>query len=95
MKKVDANKLREIIEAEVGSDTERMLYKDTFAAACYLHKAGHYAAAGKLCNGVLKSLGYSKRKTYFTELLGNMSGNEENYAQCMWAHHELNALFRS
>lgn len=94
MKQVDANKLREIIESEVKSDTEQMFYKDAFAAGCYLHKEGHHAAAGKLCNGVLKSLGYSKRKTYFTALLGNMSGNEDQYAQCMWAHHELNELFR-
>jgi hypothetical protein len=95
MKQVDANRLREIIESEVESDTEQMLYKDAFVAGCYLHKAGHYAAAGKLCNGVLKSLGYNKRKTYFTALLGNMSGNEDLYAQGMCAHHEINELFRS
>ena len=93
MKKVDANKLREIIESEIESAYQQMLYKDAFAAGCFLHKAGNHAAAGKLCNGVLKSLGYEKRKTYFNQLLDNMTGNEELYARDVWAHSEINELF--
>ena len=93
MKQVDANKLREIIESEIESAYEQMLYKDVFAAGCFLHKTGHHAAARKLCYGVLKSLGYDKRKTYFSQLLGTLSGNEDAYAQCMWAQSELNDQF--
>lgn len=95
MKQVDTNKLREIIESEIESEFEQMLYKDTFAAGCFLHKSGRHAAARKLCYGVLKSLGYDRRKTYFSKLLGTLSGNEDAYAQCMWAHHEFNELFDS
>lgn len=93
MKQVDTNKLREIIESEIESAYEQMLYKDAFAAGCFLYKAGHHNAAYKLCYGVLKSLGFDKRKTYFTQLLNNMSGNEDLYAQNIWAHAEINGLF--
>ena len=95
MKPVDANKLREIIESEIASAHEQMLYKDAFAAGCFLHKAGHHIAGSKLCYGVLKSLGYDRRKTYFTKLLDNLSGNEELYARDVWAHSEINDLFNS
>lgn len=61
MKEVDANKLREIIESEVTSDTEQMFYKDAFAAGCYLHtKKGVTRQRASYATACLSRLGTAR-----------------------------------
>lgn len=93
VKTVDISKLREILERESKSISQEMLYKDAFATGCFLHRAGERRAGRKLCYGVLDALGFYRRKTYFSEILEGLPGNEIRYSKGLAAHHEINKLF--
>lgn len=93
MPKQDVTKLAQIIDTEVQGDHARMLYKDHFALGCYLHMQGHEASGRKVCMEVLRTLGFDRRKTYFNELMANLPGNEQAYADGIHAHQEINVLF--
>lgn len=93
MKQIDLNKLNEIIDQEGRTATERMLYRDTFAVACDLHAKGEQIAGLKLISTLFDQLGRNLRKTYFAEVVANLSGNEERYAMSISAHTEINKLF--
>lgn len=92
MKENLIEKLRKIIEAEVGSDEMQMLYQDNFALACYLHRLGHRKLGRKMCRQVFSLLGYKNRETYFASILDSLAGNEIEYARDIWPHHEVNEL---
>ena len=95
MNPADINKLRLIIEAELSSVEKQLLHKDAFAAGCFLHKSGNKAAGRKLCYGVLDSLGFEQRRTYFSQILETLDGNEDSFASEICAHNEINQLFRN
>jgi hypothetical protein len=93
MQPVDINKLGSIIDVESETATERILYRDTFAVACYLHLNGQEAAALKLCRTLFDHLGRNRRSTYFAKVTSNLPGNERTYASAIAAHLEINDLF--
>lgn len=93
MQPVDLNKLGSIIDEESETATERILYRDTFALACYLHLNGQETAALKLCRTLFDHLGRDRRSTYFEKVTSNLPGNERAYASAIAAHLEINNLF--
>lgn len=95
MNPVDIGKLRIIIESELPSVERQLLHADAFATGCFLYKSGAKAAGRKLCYGVLDSLGFEKRRTYFSQILEALDGNEDLFASEIWPHAEINELFKS
>lgn len=93
MKIVDINKLCSIIDEESKTATERVLYRDTFALACYLHLNGQKIAGIKLCNTLFDHLGRNLRSTYLSSVTSTLAGNEKTYARNISAHLEINKLF--
>lgn len=91
----DATKLDGIIDKEGETPTERILYRDVFAIACYLHKIGEEKAGAKVIDTLFDHLGRNMRVTYFNQLLDNLKGNQERFAMDVCAHLEVNELFRS
>lgn len=85
---VDAVKLGDILMA-VRPEALSMMYRDAFAAGCYLLLKGQRTAGLKLCNQVLKSVGDHRRQTYFNQLIANLPGNERLFAGQVAAHHEI------
>ncbi len=94
LKTITTDKLRQIIESECKNIEQEMLYKDSFSTGCFLHKIGHKKTGRKLCYGVLDSLGFDRRKTYFSDLLTNLENNEDAYNRQLRAHLEINNLFQ-
>jgi len=95
MQSPDATKLDEIIDKEGQTQTERILYRDVFAIACYLHKTGEKQVGIKVINTLFDHLGRNMRMTYFDQLIGNLEGNQERFAMDVCAHLEVNTLFHS
>lgn len=95
MNSPDAKKLDAIINEEGKTPTERILFRDTFAVACYLHKIGEKQASTKVMNTLFDHLGQNMRKTYFKQLLENIEGNQDSFAMDVKAHLEVHELFRS
>lgn len=93
MKSIDIDKLCSIIDEESKTATEKMLYRDTFALACYLHLNGQKAASLKLCKELFDHLGRNLRSTYLSNITSTLSGNENAYALAISAHLEINNLF--
>lgn len=93
MKPIDAMKLDEIINKESRNATERVLYRDVFAVACYLHKIGQERAGEKIIRTLFDHLGRNMRITYFGRLISNLQGNQERFAFDVCAHLEVNELF--
>jgi hypothetical protein len=94
MKLPDATKLDEIIDKEGETPTERILYRDVFAVACYLHKIGEKQAGARVIKTLFDHLGRNLRKTYFDQLMENLEGNQERFAMDVCAHLEVNKLFQ-
>jgi len=95
MNSPDVTKLDAIIDKEGSTPTERILFRDVFAVACYLHKIGERQAGSKVITTLFEHLGQDMRKTYFRQLLENIEGNQERFALNVGAHLEVNELFRS
>lgn len=95
MKTIEIKDLRIIIETEISTIEKQLFHKDAFAAGCFLHKSGKKAAGQKLCAGVLNSLGFDKRRAYFSQILETLEGNEELFSSQILAHREIDSLFRS
>ena len=93
MKSLTATKLDGIIDKEGETATERVLYRDVFAVACYLHKIGEKQAGAKVIHTLFDHLGRNMRKTYFDQLTENLEGNQERFAMDVCAHLEVNELF--
>lgn len=90
---VDISELRLIIENEIKTVEQQLLYKDAFAVGCFLHKSGKKSAGRKLCYGVLYALGFQGRNEFFSKILDSLNGNEDLFASEIWAHNEINSLF--
>ncbi len=95
MESLAATKLDEIIDKEGKTLTERILFRDVFAIACYLHKIGEKRAGSKVIKTLFDHLGRNTRKTYFDQLLDNLEGNQKRFAMDVCAHLEVNELFDS
>lgn len=89
----DLTKLRELIEEKYPDARLQLIVKNTFAVGCHLHQQGQTAAGWKLCNSVLESIGYERRKGYFMDIRDTLSGNERAYARAVEANSEVNELF--
>lgn len=88
-------KLLTILDAQIVSPYHRVMYIDAFACGCYLHLEGQKDAGYKMCETVLKALGFDQRKIYFYSLLNSLEGNEEAFAYGLNAHNEISGLFHS
>jgi hypothetical protein len=95
MKSVDINILCSIIDEESETATEKILYRDTFALACYLHLNGQKAAGLKLCKVLFDHLGRNLRNTYLSSVTTTLDWNEKAYSLGVSAHLEINNLFVS
>lgn len=93
MQHVDISKLDSIIDDESDSSAERILYRDVFAVACYLHSTGNQEASKKLLQTLFDHLGRNMRQTYLSKLASSLGGNEREYAIGISAHLEINKLF--
>lgn len=94
MKKLPTTtKLLNIIEEQIVSPYQRMLYIDAFACGCYLHLKGQKDAGYKMCRTVLLALGFDRRKIYFDSLLNGLEGREEDFVSGLNAHCEISELF--
>lgn len=95
MKQIDTGKLDDIIQKVGKTATERILYRDVFAVACYLHQVGQRQAGEKVIQTLFDQLGRNMRTTYFGNLVSNLSDNEERFALGVCAHLEVKKLFSS
>lgn len=93
MKEIDTAKLDLIIDKEGRTTTEKMLYRDLFAVACYLHERGEKTAGLKLIQTLFDQLGRNLRKTYLDSVVSNLPGNQRRHALAVCAHQEINQLF--
>lgn len=93
MKPVDINKLLAIIVDKSKTPHEEMLYRDTFAAVCYLHLKGHEEVALKLCRALIDHLDLKGRKPNFFDLKDTLAGNESAYGHGIRPHSEFEKLF--
>lgn len=92
MTPVDIGKLDAIINKESKTPTENVLYRDTFAVACYLHKQGQYIASYKLCQTLFNQLGQDRRITYYSKIIATLKGNEVAYGRAICAHVEVDCI---
>ncbi len=92
MKPVDIQILCNIIEEKLSSDKIKMLYKDAFAAGCYLYAAGYKSAGRKLCDQVLEALDWDEQKNYFNSIMDTLDGHEDAYAADILANKEISSL---
>jgi len=93
MKTIDINKLNSIFGEEGCTSAHQLRLSDTFANACFLHLSGHEQAGRKLIMELFDQIGWSRRKTYFLDLLDSLNGNEKTYGLAVNAHEEIRALF--
>ncbi|MEX5748799.1 MULTISPECIES: hypothetical protein [Massilia] len=70
-----------------------MLYADLFAMGCLMHLQGQHRAGLKLIDQVRRALPTTGTKTYFSDLLHTLPGNEVRFAGEVQAHLEVNELF--
>jgi hypothetical protein len=90
---MEVHKLRELLEEAHG--TQAMIHKDLFALGCWLHLNGNTAAGEKMIKQVVASVPSSGNRTYLNAIGKNIAGNEMVWASEIFAHHEVNELFRS
>ena len=84
-------KLSEIINH--ASDNQSMVYRNSFACACYLSTIGKAGASNKLLVSLFDQLGWSRRKTYFIGISDSMHEFAREYAREINANQEVNKLF--
>lgn len=89
----DLTKLNEIIDSKITNPTDAILFRDTFALACYLHLEGNKGAGIKLCETLFEKIGWNSNKTYFSEIIKAIPGNEKKFALKILAHGEICKLF--
>ena len=71
-----------------------MLYRNTFAIACYLSLQGESQAARKTLHCLFDVLGWDRKKTYFLALMESLDEFSEEYAVEIHANLEINQLFK-
>lgn len=82
--------LRDI--AAIRDAGKELVYKDLFAAGCYLHAHGQKKAGRKAVLTVLMALDPKGKRPYFRKILDFLEGNEARYSQDILAHVEITAL---
>lgn len=93
-KKQSLERLRKAIDAFTNVEGG-MLYRNSFALACYLVTKGEIKAAKKLLKCLFDVLGWEKHKTYFFSITDSMEGFAEEYAVEIEANSEINELFEA
>lgn len=91
-KNVSASELRGMIETKYPND--HMAFKDLFALGCFLHKNGQIRAGRKAVDQVLSAVRVDGNEGYLASILGNLEGNEPRFADEIFAHLEINNLFK-
>lgn len=74
-------------------DKQGMLYRNTFANACYFSTIGEHKAADKLLDSLFDQLGWSRRKIYFLAIKESMPEFAREYAREINANLEVNRVF--
>ena len=90
--KQSLEQLSEIIH-NIAPDNQGMLYRNSFATACYLSINGKQEAYNKLLWSLFDQLGWNKQKTYFLDIKESMSEFAGQYANEIDANQEVNQLF--
>ena len=90
--KQSLEKLSEIIHNHA-HDKQGMLYRNSFATACYLAINGKHEACNKLLLSLFDQLGWTKSKTYFLDIRESMPEFAGQYAMEINASSEVNSLF--
>jgi len=68
---------------------------DLFALGCWLHLKGHKEAGTKAVNTALQAINLDHtNKTLYLKIIDNISGNELLFSSAIWAHAEINELFK-
>lgn len=93
MKTVDSTQLRLHIEKVHGQNA--MAFQDLFAVGCWLHLSGKQTAGRKLIRQVLSSVKGVASVAYIESIADNLEGQEQELADSIFAHYEVNALFES
>jgi HEPN domain-containing protein len=72
-----------------------MLYRNSFALACFLAQQGEVRASEKFLKSLFEVLGWEGNKTYFLGIIGSIKDKNvaAKYAKEICAHAEINALF--
>lgn len=91
-KNVSAIHLRELIELR--HKEQFRLIADLFALGCYFHMQGKKEVGKKLVKEVLDSVRVHGTKMYTDAILDNLATNEKRFAAEVYAHVEVNELFR-
>ncbi len=93
IKKQSLQKLSEIMDNQAPNGMN-MLYRNTFACACYLSVTGEKEASLKLLFTLFDQLDWSNRKTYFINIKDSLAIYAREYASEIQANQEINKLFK-
>ncbi len=72
-----------------------MLYRNSFAFACYLVVKGEVLAAKKILRCLYDLLGWDNNKTYFSNLIDSIEEFAEEYSIEIVANMEILDLFEA
>lgn len=91
-KKQSLEKLENIID-DFSNIKGGMLYRNSFALACYLATQGELQAAYKTLMCLFDVLGWDRRKTYFLDIRDSIEEFAKEYAVEIGGNLEINKLF--
>ncbi len=91
-RKQSLERLSEIISRYVQGGNG-MLYRNSFASACYFSRIGEQDASQKLLLSLFDQLGWDRRKKYFIAILETIHEFAFQYAREISANCELHRLF--
>lgn len=91
-KKQSLDKLKRIID-DFTKVPGGMLYRNSFALACYLVMKGEVNAGKKMLECLFDVLGRERQKTYFLDIANSIEESAEVYAMEIGANLEINNLF--
>jgi hypothetical protein len=90
-KKQDLGKLRSIMDDHSRIEGA-MLYKNSFALACYLFQTGEERAAFKMLKCLLDTLGCNSSTVYFGTITDTIKEHHKEYAREIFANIEITKL---